>query len=78
MERHTAIVAGNILRRIDEVEGVLEYIYGMEEENLQVRTDKCPYCIPLPTIPLQEKVYMLIKTYYEDELNNLKKRLKEM
>ena len=78
MEEHTAIVAGNILRKIDEVKAVLKYIYEIEEENLQVKTDRCPYCISLPTIPLREKVYMLIKTYYEDELKDLEKRLKKL
>lgn len=78
MEMHTAIVANNIIRKIDEVKAVLEYIYEMEEENLQVKTDKCPYCVPLPTISLREKVYVLIKTYYEDELNDLENRLKKL
>lgn len=78
MEKYTAITANNILRRIDEVEGILRYICDIEEDNLQVRTDKCPRCIPLPTIDLREKVYMLIKTYYEDELNDLENRLKEL
>ena len=78
MEQHTAIVATNILRKIDEVKDVLKYIYRIEEDNLQVKTDKCPRCIDLPTISLREKVYMLIRTYYEDELNDLENRLKNL
>lgn len=78
MERHTAITANNILKKIEEVEKMLEYLDSIEGENLQVKKDNCPYCIPLPTIPLREKVYMLIKAYYEDELNDLENRLKEL
>ena len=78
MEKYTAIVANNILCKIDEIKKILDYIYGMEEENLQVKTERCPYCIPLPTIPLRKKVYMLIKTYYEGELNHFENRLKKL
>ncbi len=79
MEKHTAIVANNILRKIDEVKGVLNYIYSIDiEKTLQVKTAECPYCVSLPTIPLREKVYMLMKTYYEDELCDLENRLKKL
>ena len=78
MERHTAIVVSNILQKIREVEDVLSNIAFMEGQKLHVKTEDCPYCVPLPTIPLQEKVYMIIKTAYEDELKDLENRLKEM
>ena len=78
MEKHNAIVASNILRMIDEVKKVLDFIYSIEGEKLVVRKDDCPYCIPLPTIPLQNEVYMLVKAHYEEELNDLENRLKEL
>ena len=78
MEKYKAIVASNMLRKIEELENVLKNIYGMEEKNLQIRTDKCPYCVPLPTITLRDKVYELIKTHYEDELADIKNSLKEL
>lgn len=78
MEKHTAIVASNILRKIEEMERVLKNIYRMKDENLQIKTDNCPYCVPLSTIPLRDKVYELFKTHYENELADLENRLKKM
>ena len=78
MTRHTAIVANNILCKIDEIKKELDYIYEIEGENLEIRTDRCSYCISLPTIPLRESVYMLVKTFYEDELKYLENQLEQL
>ena len=78
MEKHIAIVAGNILKKIDEIEDVLKYIESIEEEDLEIKTRDCPYCIPIKTINLRKKIYELIKTAYEEELNDFKSRLKNL
>ena len=78
MTRHNAIVASNILHKIEETQKVLDYLYKIEGENLKIRTDKCPHCISLPTIPLRESVYMLVKTFYEDEIKYFKNQLEQL
>ena len=78
MERHTVIVANNILSKIEETERVLKFICEMEGEPFVVRRKDCPYQIPIPTITLQNEIYLLIKKCYEDELNDLKNRLKAL
>ena len=78
MTIHNAIAARNILRNIDEIKEKLDYIYRIKGKNLQIRTDECPHCISLPNIPLREDVYMLVKTFYEDELKCFENQLERL
>ena len=78
MERHTVIVAHNMLEKIEETERMLEYIESIEGKKLQIRTDDCPYGIPMPTNTIRDKVYEIIKTAYEDELKDRNERLKNL
>lgn len=78
MERHTVIVASNMLKNIEETEKALAYINDIKGENLQIRTDDCPYCIPILTKPVRDKVYEIIKNAYEDKLKDLNNRFKNL
>lgn len=78
MDKYTATIAQNILKKMDEVQGVLDYIYTMEHSVLEVKTDDCPYCVRVPTIPLRAKIYTIIKEAYEEELKDLESQLAKL
>ena len=78
MEKHTVMVANNILNKIDKIEEILQCLGEMENQNLAIRTKDCPLCIDIPTKPLRNNVLGIIKNYYEQELAEYETRLKEI
>lgn len=78
MEKHKLTEALNLHSRIIATKNILKYIYESKGKFSIIEIPDCPCFIPIPTKSLQEKMYMLIKTYYEDELNKLENQLKEL
>lgn len=77
MERETAKEVRTLLRKIETVEEKIKRLHSMHGWDLRIGTESSGVTLVIPK-ELQETVYMLVETAYNNELNKLEIQLKDM
>lgn len=77
MEEHNIRVGMRILKLIDDTRGLLDRVFKMKDDELLIRNDVCPSCVPIPR-EVRNEVYELIESAYIEKLKEYENQLKEL